>query len=126
MKIERTVVIATLSVIVGLGVIGVSPAFAGENPSLPLCSRTVGVSEYCFDIVETAELYYLGGLKDELPHGQGYIKFSDGNEYNGDWKDGKQHGQGTLTLADGREYVGGWMDGVFVGQASLSYILQNY
>ena len=37
MKIERTVVIGTLSVIVGLGVVGVSPAFAGESSALPVC-----------------------------------------------------------------------------------------
>ena len=31
MKIERTAVIAALSVIVGLGIVGVSPAFAGSS-----------------------------------------------------------------------------------------------
>jgi len=41
MKIERTAVIAALSVIVGLGIVGISPAFAGSS-----CT-TIGDSTFC-------------------------------------------------------------------------------
>ncbi|MBT3448263.1 MAG: hypothetical protein HN445_02610 [Bacteroidetes Order II. Incertae sedis bacterium] len=41
MKIERTAVIAAMSVIVGLGIVGISPAFAGSS-----CT-TIGDSTFC-------------------------------------------------------------------------------
>ena len=85
MKIERTVVIAMLSVIVGLGVIGVSPAFARESSSLPACSPS-GEFHNCF----------------------GTITFASGIEYVGEYKDGKRHGEGILTTTDSKEIMGDW------------------
>jgi hypothetical protein len=39
MKMKRTAVITTLSVLVGLGIVGVSPTFAGTS-----CYETYGVT----------------------------------------------------------------------------------
>jgi len=85
MKIERTVVIGTLSVIVGLGVVGVSPAFAGESSALPVCP-TSGVFDNCF----------------------GDYTWADGDKYVGEWKNDKRYGEGIYTFSDGEETIGEW------------------
>ena len=64
---------------------------------------------------------YVGEEKDDKPHGQGTLTFSDGSKYVGEWKDGKEHGHGTHTFPDGRKYVGEWKDGEEHGQGTLTY-----
>ncbi len=51
---------------------------------------------------------YEGDLVDNVQHGQGKLKFANGNVYEGGFHMGKFHGVGVLTLASGGRYVGTW------------------
>jgi hypothetical protein len=120
MKIERTVVIATVSVIVGLGVIGVSPAFAGESSALPACS-TSAYKKNCFGTLEWGRRKYVGEFKGGYPNGQGTMTYPSGRKYVGEWKYGWKHGQGVYTWASGKKYVGGWKDGKRHGEGIVTH-----
>ena len=55
-------------------------------------------------ILEGTALYpggskYVGGFKDNKPHGQGTFVYSDGSQYFGEWSDGKNNGNGKLKNA---------------------------
>ena len=53
-------------------------------------------------------------------HGQGIIKYRNGNKYEGEWQDDKRCGQGKYTQADGFIYEGDWRDDWMYGQGSLT------
>jgi len=53
-------------------------------------------------------------LKDGKFDGQGILTH-EGEEYVGGFKDDKPHGQGTHTDAMGKKYSGKWKDGEFLG-----------
>ena len=54
---------------------------------------------------------YVGDFRDGNFHGQGTLRWENGNVYIGRWRDGKMHGQGTLTFANGDKHVGSWQHG---------------
>jgi hypothetical protein len=66
---------------------------------------------------ENGDFYDGNWLKGKL-HGHASAKLlADGNskEYEGEFQNGKQHGLGKFTWADGEFYVGEWKFGLFEG-----------
>lgn len=61
---------------------------------------------------------YTGYFQKELPHGQGIIRYENGDYYDGNWQQGSFNGQGTLFLTTGKEVTGTWRNGAFVGATS--------
>ncbi|KAH3767384.1 2-isopropylmalate synthase [Pelomyxa schiedti] len=56
---------------------------------------------------------YVGGMKDDVFHGEGVRLWSNGDRYQGSWDDGKEHGNGTKRWArDGSSFTGVWERGV--------------
>ena len=48
---------------------------------------------------------------DDMKHGYGTYKYSNGNEYCGKWKDDKRQGHLCIfTYSDGSKYEGEWVD----------------
>jgi len=64
---------------------------------------------------------YEGGIRKEVPNGQGTLISPDGRKYVGEFRNGKFHGQGTRTFPDGRKYVGEWKDGNRHGQGTFTF-----
>ena len=54
---------------------------------------------------------YTGTFVNELFHGKGVMKYSNGNIYEGEWQQGQRHGQGKMTYCDGSTYSGNWRNG---------------
>lgn len=52
--------------------------------------------------------YYVGQLKDGVPHGQGVMRWPDGGGYEGEWRSGNREGGGRATWPDGRTFSGSW------------------
>jgi len=55
--------------------------------------------------------FYDGDYLNNLPHGQGLMKYRDGKLYRGEWKDGDRHGFGKLLYPNGDSYNGSWEAG---------------
>ena len=53
---------------------------------------------------------YKGDLRNDVPHGKGTKKFSNGDIYKGEWKNGFMEGKGIITFADGAKYEGEMKD----------------
>jgi hypothetical protein len=50
---------------------------------------------------------FFGDLNaDNLPHGVGVMKYSDGRIYSGEWKNGRWHGKGRATFSNGDFFEG--------------------
>lgn len=60
-------------------------------------------------------------MVDEIPNGQGVLKFSETEEYKGAWVNGLAHGFGTLKTAT-FEYQGLFQKGLFDGQGCLKIL----
>ncbi|MCB0626222.1 MAG: caspase family protein [Saprospiraceae bacterium] len=60
---------------------------------------------------------YVGSFRDQVPHGQGVIQYTNGERYSGEWAKGKFNGQGTLTLLDGTDVSGYWENGQYMGSS---------
>lgn len=54
---------------------------------------------------------YHGGLKQNLPHGQGSFTWPDGSRYRGDFVDGQPEGQGRYQWPDGSYFHGSFAAG---------------
>ena len=54
---------------------------------------------------------YEGGIRKEVPNGQGTLISPDGRKYVGEFRNGKFYGQGTRTFPDGRKYIGEFREG---------------
>ena len=54
---------------------------------------------------------YEGEFKDGRPHGQGIMKYTNGDVYEGEFMGGYKHGKGTMKYANGDVYDGDWKDG---------------
>jgi len=67
-------------------------------------------SEYQLVKVPGGEYY---GMLNELSqkHGQGKMRYDNGNEYEGQWKYNKRDGKGTTKYASGNVYTGTWKAG---------------
>jgi hypothetical protein len=62
---------------------------------------------------------YQGELQEGLPHGQGVLKYSIDDFYEGRWELGLAHGFGKLSSA-GYKYQGSFAEGLFEGQGILT------
>lgn len=63
------------------------------------------------------------GYSKSAKHGQGTMKWPNGDEYVGEWKNDKMDGQGTMTWANGDLYEGAWKDDIMNGEGT--YIWAN-
>jgi hypothetical protein len=54
---------------------------------------------------------YDGECQNSIPHGQGTLRYSDGEYYQGNFSNGVRHGRGIQYLTDGTEVRGVWMNG---------------
>ena len=52
--------------------------------------------------------------RDGAPHGNGTMRWPNGDTYRGQWKKGMRHGNGTYTLRNGKSVTGEWRDDAFV------------
>jgi hypothetical protein len=64
--------------------------------------------------------FYKGGLKNDLKHGQGAMKFSDGRTFEGRYLKG-QIVQGKMTYQDGSTYDGTWFEGMRHGTGRCAF-----
>ncbi|KAL9188910.1 hypothetical protein ACHAXT_011400 [Thalassiosira profunda] len=64
---------------------------------------------------------YEGEMKDGVIHGKGVYRYADGNVYDGEWKDGDKHGSGTFTWGDGDVYEGPWVAGKEQGRGTYRW-----
>ena len=64
---------------------------------------------------------YVGNWKDDLRHGQGTYKWTNGDVYKGNWVDDKRHGQGTYIWHDGSKYKGNYSHGIRSGYGIYYY-----
>ena len=70
MKMKRTAVITTLSALIGLGIVGVSPAFAGSS-----CITYGGMTDCRYDDGATSTTIEYGGMSNT------YGRDNDGDFY---------------------------------------------
>lgn len=54
---------------------------------------------------------YDGECQNNIPHGRGVIRYSDGEYYQGSFSNGVRHGPGVQYLTDGTEVRGVWVNG---------------
>jgi len=64
---------------------------------------------------------YVGDWKNDKMDGQGIMTWSNGDLYEGDWKDDVMNGQGTYIWANGDEYTGSWRNGMQDGQGTFTF-----
>lgn len=63
---------------------------------------------------------YTGEFNDGRKEGRGELTLANGNKYEGEYKNDKRHGQGIYTWASGDNYVGEWENGWRHGQGTFS------
>lgn len=54
---------------------------------------------------------YVGSFQFNRRAGKGKLTGLQGEVYNGDWVADLKHGQGTMKWPNGDQYTGGWRDG---------------
>jgi len=64
---------------------------------------------------------YSGTWKDNLRHGTGSYKWTNGDIYKGMWENDKRHGQGQYTWSDGSKYSGNYSHGIRSGYGIYCY-----
>ncbi len=66
---------------------------------------------------------YKGQISVErnIPHGQGEMKWTNDDVYNGQWHFGKRNGSGTMKYNDGTKYTGKWYKDRRHGNGSMDY-----
>ena len=64
---------------------------------------------------------YTGGVKDNLPEGQGNVTYTNGKKFIGEFKNGKPEGQGVMTSPNGQTFAGEFKNGDLVGKATITY-----
>lgn len=64
---------------------------------------------------------YEGGIVDGMREGPGQFVGQDRTTYDGNWKRGKRDGFGKAVFATGGSYEGEWQQGVFHGQGKIVY-----
>ncbi|KAE8716916.1 Phosphatidylinositol 4-phosphate 5-kinase 8 [Hibiscus syriacus] len=64
--------------------------------------------------------FYVGDIKEVLPHGKGKYTWSDGTVYDGDWEGGKMTGKGVILWPSGEKYNGDISGGYLHGSGMLT------
>ena len=57
------------------------------------------------------ELSYKGEWKHGSFHGEGHLKYGNGNTFTGSFKSGTKNGYGHYKTSNGFEYIGDWLNG---------------
>jgi hypothetical protein len=65
---------------------------------------------------------YYGDIVLDKRHGNGVMKYHNGNHYDGDWIDDKPHGQGIMCYSNGDQYEGNWTAGNKHGQGKFTQV----
>jgi hypothetical protein len=65
--------------------------------------------------------FYEGGLKNDLKHGTGVMRFADGRVFEGEYIRGQMI-QGKMTYQDGSVYGGSWVDGMRHGRGKCIFV----
>lgn len=79
----------------------------------------VGVYRWCGTTVATADVVscaHKGYYKDNVRHGKGVFKFSNGDMYDGEFSNGNMHGIGIMRFACGDVYRGNFVDNKISGK----------
>ena len=58
---------------------------------------------------------YTGKFQGGRPHGQGLIRYTNGEGYKGEWANGLPNGEGTMIKNNNTEIRGYWKDGSYMG-----------
>ena len=66
-------------------------------------------------------LVYEGSLRHGQRHGEGVMRFRNGNEYRGSWRHNKYHGFGVFMFSDGRLIRGMWNMGRRIGNSEMFF-----
>ena len=64
---------------------------------------------------------YEGGLLNATPNGKGIEQLLDKTRYEGEWKNGVKEGAGSIAYANGGSYAGRWKAGRFHGRGKATY-----
>jgi hypothetical protein len=65
-------------------------------------------------------------------HGQGLLRYENGDQYEGTFFDGQRHGKGRMVWKEGHWYEGDWLrdrrhgEGKFSKVSALGYFLCNF
>ncbi|OHT02548.1 hypothetical protein TRFO_30276 [Tritrichomonas foetus] len=62
-------------------------------------------------VYSTEEIVYEGDFSEDVFHGDGVLKFTDGMCYQGQFKNGRINGEGEMLFLDGSRYKGQWRNG---------------
>lgn len=71
--------------------------------------------------LKTVGYTYTGPVRRGKPHGNGYIEFANGTQYEGGVIDNKYEGKGILLRYDRSEFKGEWKDGQLNGWGEATY-----
>ncbi|WGO99618.1 hypothetical protein QFX18_06015 [Saccharophagus degradans] len=63
--------------------------------------------------------YYVGEIKDNLPHGEGALTPYFGGQQQGVWRDGFVEGAGKIKTSNGFEYTGNFETGLLTGTGKM-------
>ena len=82
----------------------------GGNLCLAPCIEAdTNITDHCQ--MRVSRGLYEGECQNNVPHGQGVMRYADGEYYKGSFSNGVRHGFGTQYLTDGTEMAGTWMNG---------------
>lgn len=72
-----------------------------------------------------SKIIYIGQFKNNQRHGQGILKYPNGDVYDGTWKNNQMNGNGILTYSNGDYFSGEFLDGKINGRGILKYKNNN-
>ena len=62
---------------------------------------------------------YIGYVRNGKKHGQGQLKYENGDFFEGKWENDQRTGYGICTYADGTKYQGFWQFDSYHGEGTL-------
>ena len=69
----------------------------------------------------SAHLKYKGSWKNDVFHGKGQLKYSNGSLFKGTFQNGSKDGFGTIVSSSGYKYAGDWISGKKNGFGKINY-----
>ena len=72
-------------------------------------------------IVYNEKSFFAGELKNWQCSGKGYLRYDNGNQYEGDFLEDKLNGNGVYTYLDGAIYTGQFKNDVFEGKGKIVF-----
>lgn len=83
----------------------------GGNLCLAPCIETKQISKGGICQAKIGQGLYEGECQNNIPHGQGVMRYADGEYYKGSFSNGVRHGLGVQYLTDGTEIESMWTNG---------------